>query len=99
MGLARLRDAGIAGEDVVQRRNLAQMAMMISLDARSKHDLGPLRCGSAPAPPRVLGWRLGSELRLDRRAATPSPGCPLHVHRLVARGAPDRDAAEASTRL
>jgi hypothetical protein len=55
MGLARLRDAGIAGEDVVQRRCLAEMAMVVSLNARSKHDLGPLRCGSALAPPRVLG--------------------------------------------
>jgi hypothetical protein len=55
MGLARMRDAGVAGEDVVQRRSLAQMAMMVSLDARSKHDLGPLQCGSALAPPRVLG--------------------------------------------
>jgi len=55
MGLARVRDAPIAGEGVVQRRRLAQMAMMVSLNARSKHDLGPLRCGSALAPPRVLG--------------------------------------------
>jgi hypothetical protein len=55
MGLARMRDAGIAGEDVVQRRSLAEMAMKVLLNARSKHDLGPLRCGSAPAPPRVLG--------------------------------------------
>jgi hypothetical protein len=55
MGLARVRDAGIASQDVVQRRSLAQMAMMVSLDARSKHDLGPLQCGSALAPPRVLG--------------------------------------------
>ncbi|MBX9775061.1 MAG: hypothetical protein K2Y71_11690 [Xanthobacteraceae bacterium] len=55
LGLARVRDAGIAGQDVVQRRSLAQMATVVSLDARSKHDLGPLRCGSALAPPRVLG--------------------------------------------
>ena len=55
MGLARMRDAGIAGKDVVPRRSLAEVAMMVSLDARSKHDLGPLRCGSALAPPRVLG--------------------------------------------
>jgi len=55
MGLARMRDTGIAGENVVQRRGLAEMAMMVSLNARSKHDLGPLRCGSALAPPRVLG--------------------------------------------
>jgi hypothetical protein len=39
-----MRAAGIAGKDVV-RRSLAGKAMMISLDARSKHDLGPLRCG------------------------------------------------------
>jgi hypothetical protein len=55
MGLARMRDAGIAGKDVAQRRCLAGTAMMVSLDARSKHDLGPLQCGSALAPPRVLG--------------------------------------------
>jgi hypothetical protein len=55
MGLARTHDASIAGKDVVQRRSLAGMAMTVSLDARSKHDLGPLRCGSALAPPRVLG--------------------------------------------
>jgi len=54
MGLARMRDAGVTGEDVVPRRNLADMAIVVSLDARSKHDLGPLRCGSALAPPRVL---------------------------------------------
>jgi hypothetical protein len=50
-----MRAAGIAGKDVAQRRSLAGMAMMVSLDARSKHDLGPLRCGSASARPRVLG--------------------------------------------
>jgi hypothetical protein len=54
MGLARMRDGGVSGEDVVPRRNLAEMAIVVSLDARSKHDLGPLRCGSALAPPRVL---------------------------------------------
>ena len=43
MGLARMRDAGIAGKDVVQRRSLAEAAMVVSLNARSKHDLGPLR--------------------------------------------------------
>jgi hypothetical protein len=42
MGLARMRNAGIAGKDVVQRRGLAEAAMVVSLDARSKHDLGPL---------------------------------------------------------
>jgi hypothetical protein len=52
MGLTR--DAGIAGEDVDPRRSLAETAMVVSLDARSKHDLGPLQCGSASAPPRVL---------------------------------------------
>jgi hypothetical protein len=56
MGLARMRNAGIAGKDVVQRRGLAEAAVVVvSLDARSKHDLGPLQCGSALAPPRVLG--------------------------------------------
>jgi hypothetical protein len=55
MGLVRTRDAGVAGQDVGQRRSLAEMAMVVSLNARSKHDLGPLRCGSALAPPRVLG--------------------------------------------
>ena len=55
MGLARVRDANIAGQDVVKRRSLAHMAMVVSLDARSKHDLGPLQCGSALASPRVLG--------------------------------------------
>jgi hypothetical protein len=54
MGLACARDAAIAGKDVAPRRNLAEIAMMVSLNARSKHDLGPLRCGSASAPPRVL---------------------------------------------
>jgi hypothetical protein len=54
MDLARVRDAAIAGEDVVPRRYLAEIAMMVSLNARSKHDLGPLRCNSAFAPPRVL---------------------------------------------
>jgi hypothetical protein len=55
MGLVRTRDKGTAGQDVGQRRSLAELAMMFSLDARSKHDLGPLRCGSALAPTRVLG--------------------------------------------
>ena len=55
MGLARMRNAGIAGKDVVQRRSLAEAAMVVSLNARSKHDLGPLGCGSALARPRVLG--------------------------------------------
>ena len=55
MGLARMRNAGIAGKDVVQRRSLAETAMVVSLNARSKHDLGPLGCGSALAPSRVLG--------------------------------------------
>jgi hypothetical protein len=55
MGLARMRDAGIAGKDVVQRRGLAETAMVVSLDARSEHDLGPLGCGSALAQSRVLG--------------------------------------------
>jgi hypothetical protein len=55
MGLARMRNAGIAGKDVVQRRGLAEAAMVVSLDARSKHDLGPLGCGSALARSRVLG--------------------------------------------
>jgi len=45
--------------------------MVVSLDARSKHDLGPLGCGSALARSRVLGWRLWTEWRLDRRTATP----------------------------
>jgi hypothetical protein len=50
-----MREADIAGKDVAQRRSLTGKAMMVSLDARSKHDLGPLQCSSAPAPPRVLG--------------------------------------------
>jgi hypothetical protein len=52
VGRARTQAAGIAGEDVVQRRSLAEKAMMGSLDARSQHDLGPYdaaarwrRCG------------------------------------------------------
>ena len=48
MGLARVRNAGIAGENVVQRRGLAQVAMVVSLDARSKHDLGPFTMRQRP---------------------------------------------------
>jgi hypothetical protein len=55
MGLWRKQDTGIAGKDVVQRRCLAEAGMVVLLNARSKHDLGPLRCGSALAPSRVLG--------------------------------------------
>jgi hypothetical protein len=73
MGHFRWRDAAVAGGDVVPRRSLAQLAMVALLDAWSKHDLGPLWCGGAHAPPQVPGWRPWTELRLDRMAAAPLP--------------------------
>jgi hypothetical protein len=55
MGVVRKRDKCSTGKDVGPRHSLAGVGMMVSLNARSKHDLGPLRCSGALAPPRVLG--------------------------------------------
>jgi len=75
------RDADPAGKDVVPRRNLAA-AMKGLLDARSKHDLGPLRCSSASALPRVLSWRPWTGQRLIVGPLRRRPGQLSHATRL-----------------